>query len=197
LNEVHPKSWTKNFLGVFFMGDKKVRHYTLEEKMCAIRMYESGSSSIAVSRELGYSESKIRYWINQYRENGVEGLQRRPSFLHYSADFKKAVVDDILENLLSFDRAAIKYGISPASASHWIHIVAAGGYNGLNQLKKQGRQRKNMGRPKKEVPQSDIKKLQDEIVHLKAENAYLKKLRALVEQRIARESGKSSKPSKN
>jgi transposase len=178
------------------MSDKKIRHYTLEEKMFAIRMYESGSSSVAISRKLGYTASKIRYWINQYRENGVEGL-RPLSFLHHSADFKKAVVGDMLRNSLSLDRAAIKYGISPTSASHWLRIVAAEGYDGLNQLKKQGSPRKDMGRPKKKVPQTDIEKLQDEILHLKAENAYLKKLSALVEQRIARESGRLSTPSKN
>jgi len=178
------------------MDNKKIRRYTLDEKICAIRMYESGCSSIAVSRKLGYTESKIRYWINQYRYNGVAGLERS-FFLHHSADFKKTVVEDILGNLLSFDSAAIKYGISPTSASRWTRIVVAEGYDGLNQLKKQGRPRKDMGRAKKKNPQTDIEKLQDEIFHLKAENAYLKKLRALVEQRIARESGKLSKPSRN
>jgi transposase len=63
----------------------------------------------------------------------------------------------------------------PTSASRWIRTVAAEGYDGLNQLKRQGRARKAMGRPKKKVPQTDIEKLQDEILHLKAENAYLKK----------------------
>jgi transposase len=54
-----------------------------------------------------------------------------------------------------------------------------------------------MGRPKKKVPQTELEKLQEELRYLRAENAYLKKLGALVEERIARESGRLSKPSKN
>ena len=43
----------------------------------------------------------------------------------------------------------------------------------------------------------DNKDLLKEIELLKAENAYLKKLRALVQERIARESKKGLPPSKN
>lgn len=38
--------------------------------------------------------------------------------------------------------------------------------------------------------QSSIEKLENETIFLKAENAHLKKLRALVKERITRESGK-------
>jgi transposase len=54
-----------------------------------------------------------------------------------------------------------------------------------------------MGRPKKKLPETELEKLQEELRYLRAENAYLKKLRALVQERIARESGKQSGSSKN
>lgn len=178
------------------MKKKKQRSYSLEDKLSAIQMYDLGFSSIAVSRKLGYSETRVKYWVSQYRANGVEGL-KRPSFQHYPVDFKMRVVQDILENFLPFDNAAMKYSISPSAAICWTNIVKEAGYDALKKQKRQGRPRKDMGRPKKETPQTPIEKLQEELSLLKAENAYLKKLRALVEERIVRESGKLSKSSKD
>jgi len=54
-----------------------------------------------------------------------------------------------------------------------------------------------MGRPKKKQPETELEKLEAELRYLRAENAYLKKVRALVQERLLRESGKQPKPSKN
>jgi transposase len=44
---------------------------------------------------------------------------------------------------------------------------------------------------------ADQQSLLKELEYLRAENAFLKKLKALVEERIARESGKLPKPSRD
>jgi transposase len=54
-----------------------------------------------------------------------------------------------------------------------------------------------MDRPKKKLPETELEKLQEELRYLRAENAYLKKMRALVQERIASESGKQYGSSKN
>jgi hypothetical protein len=54
-----------------------------------------------------------------------------------------------------------------------------------------------MGRPKKKQPETELEKLEEELRYLRAENAYLKKVKTLVQERLLRESGKQSKPSKN
>ena len=48
-----------------------------------------------------------------------------------------------------------------------------------------------MGRPRKTAkkPQTKLEKLEDEIYRLRAENALLKKVKALVEEKYAREQG--------
>lgn len=54
-------------------------------------------------------------------------------------------------------------------------------------------------RPKKKQPPRALSReeeLEQELAYLRAENAFLKKLRALVEERVARESGSTPKPSK-
>jgi len=54
-----------------------------------------------------------------------------------------------------------------------------------------------MGRSKKKEPVSELDKLQAENARLKAELALLKKVRALVEEREARERMSGWKPSKD
>jgi transposase len=60
---------------------------------------------------------------------------------------------------------------------------------------------KKSKKAKKSLSSSPVKtqeeELQAELEYLRTENAYLKKLRAFVEERIARESGKKQKPSKD
>ena len=57
----------------------------------------------------------------------------------------------------------------------------------------------DMGRPKKKKPEemTELERLRYENEYLKAENALLKKVKALVEEREARQRGTGRKPSKN
>ncbi len=91
---------------------------------------------------------------------------------------------------------ALKYQVSISAVYTWTQKVKLDGYIALSSIKK-GRPSNVMGRPKKKEPETELEKLQAELRYLRAENAYLKKLRALVQERIARESGKQSKPSKH
>ena len=54
-------------------------------------MYESGYGSFAISKRLGFTKAKVRYWIHQYRERGEEGLKPQ-YYQRYSSDFKINVV---------------------------------------------------------------------------------------------------------
>ena len=106
---------------------------------------------------------QVKYWVSLYSRYGEEGL--RMQHRYYPVDFKYKVLQDVFENHLSLQEAALKYGIpSPSTVLMW---------------------------------QRKYKNVLKEIELLKAENAYLKKLRALVQERIARESKKGLPPSKN
>lgn len=139
-----------------------------------------------VARELGLDHKVIRRWVAQSTSVphcvGKEG---------YDGSFKLQVVRYREEKGLSLLSTATLFGIgSERTILEWERIYAWLGASGLYEHKARGRPPKFMGRPKKKEPQTELEKLQAENAYLKAEVAFLKKVRALVEERIARESGR-------
>lgn len=133
--------------------------------------------------------------IRLYQSCGVSGFDKQPNRL-LSIEFKEQVVRDVLNNSLSFSTVALKYHISQSTAYQWVQRVKQEGFSSLKETKR-GRPTTAMGRPKKKQPETELEKLEEELRYLRAENAYLKKVRALVQERLLRESGKQPKPSKN
>lgn len=123
------------------------------------------------------------------------GLEKQPKKL-LSVKLKEHVVHDVLKNCLSYPSVALKYGISQSAAYQLVLLVKREGFSVLKETT-QGRPAKIMGRPKKKEPTTELEKLEEELYYLRAENAYLKKVRALVQERLLRESGKQPKPLKN
>lgn len=175
---------------------RKNRKHSLSEKLKVVELYQSGYGCTTIGRELRIEASLVKHWIRVYRRFGVSGLEKKP-YTQLSAELKEQAVREVLEKSLSFESVALKYAVSQYAVRSWVYTVKSNGYESLGGIKKSGRPPKDMGRPKKKVPQTELEKLQEELRYLKAENAYLKKLRALVQERIARESGKQSGPSKN
>jgi len=59
-------------------GAKKMRRYTPEEKLKAVRLYrEEGFSMALVSQELGISKSSVEHWLKAYQLGGESGLQSK------------------------------------------------------------------------------------------------------------------------
>lgn len=117
----------------------------------------------------------------------------------YTPSLKAEVVSKILDNGLSLRRVSVAYRIERSVIRRWVTKVEAQGIESLS-IETRGRHRKS---PMEKQPKKRVKVLsrQEELLleneRLKAENAYLKKLRALVEERIARESGSGRTPSKD
>ena len=191
-----PKVRQKTF-GVFFMSTKrKNRKHSLSEKLKVVEYYKTGYGCTTISKEMNISETIVQRWITTYRTLGVSGFKKQRAS-RLSASIKMEIVRDVLEKSLSFQVAGLKYNVSETAVYRWVSKVKTGGYSALAQTKQLGRPVKDMGRPKKKQPETEIEKLQEELRYLRAENAYLKKLRALVQERIARESGKQSGSSKH
>jgi transposase len=95
-----------------------------------------------------------------------------------------------MEKRLPLPQVVLQYGVSRSALESWIRTVKANGYASLHQQKKRGRPSTSMGRPKKHVPETALEKLQ-------AENVLLKKVKALVEERAARERMSGQQPSKD
>jgi len=174
---------------------RKNRKHSLSEKLKVAELYQSGFGSTTISKKLNISHCMVERWIRVSQTNGVSELEKR-KHSQLSGELKQRVVKDVLEKSLSFESVALKYHISISAVYSWTQQVKIHGYEILSKIK-QGRPSIDMGRPKKKQPETELEKLQEELRYLRAENAYLKKLRALVQERIARESGKQSGSSKN
>lgn len=173
-----------------------VRQRSIEDKHRIIDLYRSGYGSTIICRELSISESQVKIIINRYLRYGDQGLERLPSRI-FTAAFKREVVNCVLKESLSLEQVSLRYQIGASTVHTWVKLVESHGYERLSDLKPRGRPPKDMGRPKKKEPQTELEKLRERVAYLETENALLKKVRALVEERIARESGKKPRPSKN
>lgn len=169
------------------------RHYSESEKALILSYYKSGYSCRGTGKELGIPYRRIAEWLNQYRTHGFIGLPSR-SLHRYPLDLKQSAVREVLEDSLSCEVSALKYGVSTTAVVNWVKRL---GYDSLSVSPHLGRSSKIMGRPRKKTPQTDLEKLQEENARLKAEVALLKKVKALVEEREARQRAIGLRPSKN
>jgi transposase len=173
---------------------RKNKKHTIEEKLQTVELYKQGLGARIISAKLSICDRVIKNWINIYKARGILGFVKQSNTLT-SLELKHKLVKEVLENGLSYETVSLKYLISPTAVFTWVSKVKKYGYSSLVEIKQRGRPPKKMGRPKTKEPQTDMEKLQAEVEYLRAENAYLKKLRALVEEREARESVKKPKPS--
>ena len=173
---------------------RKNRKHSLSEKLKVIELYQSGYGSTVISKALSVPLTIVKNWIRIYQAHGTLGFENK-SYKPTSPVLKAQAVREVLDKSLSFEVVALKYQVSIYAIYTWTQMVKLYGYAALSSIKK-GRPSDVMGRPKKKEPETEQEKLQAELRYLRAENAYLKKLRALVQERISRESGKQSRPSK-
>ena len=166
--------------------------YSDEFRVAAIRKILDGNSINGVAKELFIPSPLLRRWINHYYEGGTEQLFHKNR--KYSPEFKKDVVEYKWEHELSLMQTIALFKIPDMSiVLCWEKKYLEEGFSGLLPKKK--------GRPSKMPKKSEIKprnltreqELEAEIAQLKMENAYLKKLKALVQERQAREQGKKPK----
>jgi len=174
---------------------RKNKHYCHSEKIQVVELYKQGYGCDRISKMQQVNRTVVKRWISLYQNFGLSGFDKQAN-RELSVEIKEQVVRDVLSNFLSYNTVALKYHISPSAAFQWVQLVKQEGFSSIKTTKR-GRPGKDMGRPKKKQPETELEKLEEELRYLRAENAYLKKVRALVQERLLRESGKQPKPSKN
>lgn len=111
----------------------------------------------------------------------------------YTVDFKQKVVEDMINNHMSYNETKIKYDIiSGETIQRWERIYLEEGAEGLS-IERRGRACCASGTVKGRPPKLAKKKEDDliaEVQRLRIENEYLKKLHALVQQREQKEKKK-------
>ena len=155
----------------------------------AFELYQKHCGPTQISRQTGIAIREIEQRIEQYRDTGVWRIERK-AYTKSTPALKRMVVDAVLKQRLSYGETTIRYGISFSCLKSWLRKFRHGGQEELFATRPKGRP-PQMGRPKKarKEPQTELEKALRELELLRAENALLKKVKALVEERIAREQG--------
>ena len=104
-------------------------------------------------------------------------MSKGVSYKRYTAEFKKSVVETMIEEKLSYHEAARRFDVRDYhSIQSWERIYLEEGPDVFS-IERRGR--KSTGRPRK--MQKEVEEdLLAEVQRLRAENEYLKKLQALV-----------------
>ena len=176
------------------------KNCSLEEKLAAIRLVEQGQSARSVSDKLHLGHHILYEWLSAYRDQGIEGLKpkgKRERRLSYEEKCK--IVREYQESELTLYQLSAKYDIASSVLANWVRLAEREGFEALAPRK--------LGRPKtgrkmtKRLPKDECEKenerLRKENERLRLENLLLKKVRALVEEREARNKAIGRKPSKN
>ena len=136
------------------------------------------------------AKSKVKLWIDNYKEFGDEGLLRSRQNKKYSFEYKLHVVELYLSNEVSYQELALKESINnPAMLAKWVNDFRIAGPDALRPKKKGRKKSLNSKDTLKETTSKNpvsvdisaehVKQLEDELLKLRIENAFLKELRRL------------------
>ena len=164
-------------------------------KVAAVRMLASGKSASQVCRELHIGPNSLRLWYQQYSQGGELSLLAKPHAHQKSFEEKVMIIEDIVNNGLSLTAASIKYELVHETLRGWYLSYKSHGLEGLRRKNEATMSKKKRTYTEDELDELERLRLRNE--WLEAENALLKKVRALVEEREARQRGTGRKPSKN
>lgn len=159
--------------------------YSLVFKRQVATSYLSGSRSVrAVAIEFGIDHSTVRKWAKAYELHEESGLKK--PFERYSAIFKLAVVNEVLNGQRSIRQACAIHNIAAYSTVlTWVRLYNGGGIDAL-QNKPRGRPKMSKQSQPNPAPEKPLEamtreELLEELQDRQAEVACLKKLKALVQ----------------
>lgn len=152
---------------------------------------KQGVTLSALSKEYGINVSRIQYLIRLIDRHGRQIL-RQSKNRYYPPSLKMEMIDKVLLQHQPVYEISIEYGLSSEGIlANWIRFYKENGYVIVE--KKKGRH-STMKKTVKPIDSDDkdaiIKQKDEEILYLRAENEYLKKLRAVVQERLDRQSKK-------
>ena len=185
------------------------RHCSLEEKLAIIKEVEQGQSVRSVSDKLHLGRHIVYEWVAAYKDRGVQGLMpkskrgNRRSYEEKCKIVREYQESELTlyhqESELTLYQLSVKHNVSSSQLGNWVRLAEKKGFEALLP-QKQGRPKTGMVRMKrlpKEECEKENERLRKENERLRLENLLLKKVKALVEEREARNRAIGRKPSKN
>ena len=175
------------------------RHCSLEEKLAILKLVEEGQSVRSVSDKHHLGRHIVYEWLAAYKDKGVQGLipkNKRKNRLSYEEKCK--IVREYQESELTLYQLSVKHNVSSSQLGIWVRLAEKNGLEALVPKKrgpKTGMVR--MKRLPKEECEKENERLRKENERLRLEILLLKKVKALVEEREARNKAIGRKPSKN
>lgn len=165
------------------------KKYSYEVKLKVVEEYLEGALGYRLLAEK-YNVSHpslIVKWVNQYRESGKQGLQRKKTHKKYPLNFKLDVLRFKQDTGASYRETANAFGISePSLIANWKRAYTTEGAPVLNKLRgrppqmpKSNKDDHKKSQKKKVDESSEIERLKKENDYLRIELAYLKKLEEL------------------
>ena len=176
------------------------KEFSLEGKLSAIGLVFQGESARSVSRKLHLGHHTLYEWIETYKLRGIEGLKsKRKNKKRLSYEEKCKIVREYQESELTLFQLSAKYQLSSSLIGNWVILVERNGFEALES--RRYRHSQTCEHMAKRLPKDECEKenerLRKENERLRLENLLLKKVRALVEEREARNRAIGRKPSKD
>lgn len=170
--------------------------HNFEEKLSVVSWIINGKGLDTVCRERHLDKHLVRQWVLRYKKYGEDGLRKSTKGYHFTPKEKEKIILEHIKDGVPLLQLCLRYDVSRCSVQSWLRKVRSGG--SFFDIKRRGRPPKDpMIKPKKKEPHSELERLQTENLRLRAENALLKKVKALVEEKNARERLNGQKPSTN
>jgi transposase len=162
-------------------------NYDEKFKLLVVQDYALGQRGFKrLARQYDLNPTSVMRWVKRYEEHGLEGLRKKYS--HYSAQFKRSVLERMWREELSATRTAALFNIrgGPTVIKAWECQYHEGSLQALASKPRGGSKKMTYPEVPKPppAPSCDTRTLEDlrkENEYLRAEVAYLKKLRALLQ----------------
>ena len=164
-------------------------------KVAAVRRLEGGESANRICKELHVDSKSLRLWYAQYQAGGELALMRSIHESPKSVEEKMVIIRDIIDNNLSLSSASVKHLIPRYTLRRWLIYYQSRGKDGLVRKNSSGTMAKKKAYTAEQLDELEMLRRRNE--YLEAENALLKKVKALVEEREARQRAIGRKPSKD
>ena len=159
-----------------------------------------GETASSVSNRLHLGHHILYEWLEAYKSKGIEGLKpKKKGQSKLSHEEKCEIVREYHEGELTLYQLSVKHNVSESAICTWINLAERNGFEALASHKSRHFQTGEhmVKRLPKEEYEKENERLRKENERLRLENLLLKKVKALVEEREARNRAIGRKPSKS